>query len=388
MGIGQVIGRQSIMPMLTIAATVVGQSHLVRGAVCEDAYSIITSDDRRWTSAVLCDGCGSSRHAAEGAQRTSNFLAKALLQLSARLDAEGPGEWVIDEVVTAIASFREDMRAAYGSDLREYSATVVAAMVSERGGFMLHVGDGIATAFTETQGGQLILSSQSNPKNGEYANETFYLTGSDWVRNVYITPISHPALVLLCTDGAQDVLYAGNSPATAQIATLLNLCLSELDKGDLALEGFFSSPEAARRSNDDKGCIIIYPPSVLTKIECDKLIIGDAENNSNRPAHSPAYTPPQIKAQHDPKAIQTETLYDFQDQNIHAFGARRASIIAASIAMSIVIIALVGASIWYILYARSSAAPSQNISASASASASPPSESISAPPFQSDHRTK
>jgi len=369
------------MPMQTIAVAVVGQSHLLRGAVCEDAYSIITSDDRRWTSAVLCDGCGSSRHAAEGAQQTSNFLAKALLQLSARLDAEGPGEWIIDEVVTAIASLREDMRAAYGSDLREYSATVVAAMVSEKGGFMLHVGDGIATAFTETQDGHLILSSQSNPKNGEYANETFYLTGSDWVRNVYITPISRPALVLLCTDGAQDVLYEGNSPATAQISTLLNLCLSERDKGDLALEGYFSSPEAARLSNDDKGCIIIYATSIPTKVNSGKLIMRANENRAKRPTQLSVYTSPQLKAQHDPKTIQPEALYDFQDRNIHAFDARRVGFIACIIFISILNIALIGWGIWYILDVGAAAIPSQNTPASASASAPPPSESISAPPL-------
>jgi hypothetical protein len=370
------------MPMRTIAATVVGQSHLQRGAICEDAYSIISSDDGRWTSAVLCDGCGSSRYAAIGAQQTSSFLAAALLELSARLDAEGPGEWVVDQVVIAIASLREDMRAAYGSDLRDYSATVVAAMVSEKGGFILHVGDGIATAFGETQRGQIKLSSQSNPKNGEYANETFYLTEPDWVRNVYITPISHPALVLLCTDGAQDVLYDGNSPATERVVALLNLCLAEGDTAGLALEAFFSSPEAARRSNDDKGCIIIYHPSILSKVQSGNLILSFTKNESAQLKNSSPHTPTKVGAQPKPKFIQPASLYDTQDQNTRAFDLRRALTISAIIFISIVILTLTFGIIWYIISSWSAAEPPQNIPASESAPAALPSKNVpaSSPP--------
>lgn len=265
--------------MLTIAATVVGQSHLARGAGCEDAFSIVKSEDGRWTSAVLCDGCGSSKHAAEGARVTAHFLCQELVKLGLRLDVDGPGEWVVDKVVTAIASLREAMRSAYGPDLREYSATVVAALVSDRGGFMLHVGDGIASAFSGTDDGQLKLSSQSNPKNGEYANETFYLTEPGWIRNVYITPIaSNPAVVLLCTDGAQDVIYDDNSPVTQKATELLNICLANHNEGPRILEKFLLSPIAARRSNDDKGCIIIYNKSISSKAAFGELNITAADN--------------------------------------------------------------------------------------------------------------
>lgn len=267
------------MSILTVAATVVGQSHLARGAGCEDAFSIVKSEDGRWTSAVLCDGCGSSKHAAEGARVTAHFLCQELVKIGPRIDADGPGEWVVDKVVTGIASLREAMRGAYGSDLREYSATVVAALVSDRGGFMLHVGDGIVSAFSGTDDGQLKLSSQSNPKNGEYANETFYLTEPGWIRNVYITPIaSNPAVVLLCTDGAQDVIYDGNSPVTQKATEFLNICLANPSEGPHILEKFLLSPIAARRNNDDKGCIIIYNTSILLKAASGELNITAADN--------------------------------------------------------------------------------------------------------------
>jgi hypothetical protein len=257
------------MSLLAIGNKVIGPSHLARGAECEDALQILTSQDGRWVSAVVCDGCGSARNAASGAEHAAHFLAKALLSLADRLGREGPGEWVVDQAVTLVAALREDMRAAYGPDLREYAATIVAALVCDRGGFMLHLGDGIASALTAKGGAEseLTVAVQSEPQNGEYANQTFYFTEPDWIRNIRLTPISSPpTLILLATDGAQDILYRGNSLLPEQVLVMLKSALVGQQAPAVGLEHFLASEDAARISSDDKGCIIIYRPEVATQL--------------------------------------------------------------------------------------------------------------------------
>lgn len=257
------------MSLRAIGNAVIGPSHLARGAECEDALQILTSQDGRWVAAVVCDGCGSARNAASGAEHAAHFLAKALLSLADRLGSEGPGEWVVDQAVTLVAALREDMRAAYGPDLREYAATIVAAMVSDRGGFMLHLGDGIASALTAKAGAksELTVAVQSEPQHGEYANQTFYFTEPEWIRNIRITPVAaSPALLLLATDGAQEVLYRGNSLQADQVLEMLESTLVGQRAPAEALERFLASEDAARISSDDKGCIIIYRPEIATQL--------------------------------------------------------------------------------------------------------------------------
>lgn len=256
------------MSLRAIGNAVIGPSHLARGAECEDALQILTSLDGRWVAAVVCDGCGSARNAALGAEHAAHFLARALLSLADRLGREGPGEWVVDQAVTLVAALREDMRAAYGPDLREYAATIVAALVSDRGGFMLHLGDGIASALTAKGGAEseLTVAVQSEPQHGEYANQTFYFTEPDWIRNIRITPVASPALVLLATDGAQEVLYRGSGLQADQVLEMLESTLVGQRAPAEALERFLASEDAARISSDDKGCIIIYRPEVATQL--------------------------------------------------------------------------------------------------------------------------
>ena len=251
--------------MRAIGATVAGRRHVERGAPCEDAVAIVQTADRAWTAAVLCDGCGSARHAADGARFISTELAGALLGLSARLARQGPGEWVIDAVVGAIAALREKMRGRFGDRLDDHAATIVATLVSRRGGFLLHVGDGIATAIGPSGGDarQLRVVAQSDPRNGEFANQTFYPTEPDWIRNVWMTPVSGPALVVLCTDGAQELAYRGNAISPRALDHLLASVDGDEGGASARLGEALAGLETPTTSGDDLGIVLVYDEEML-----------------------------------------------------------------------------------------------------------------------------
>ena len=261
--------------MHAIGTTLAGRSHITRGVGCEDAFRISQSADQIWTSAVLCDGCGSVPKAAEGAAFISTYLSTALLELTARLEREGPGEWVIDAAVVRIAALREAMRSELKGPIGDYAATVIAALVSRQGGFILHIGDGIASSFTATGkvGGELAVSCQSDPKNGEFINQTFYLTGSDWIRHIQLIPVSRPSLILLCTDGAQELLYEGTSPHSNSLSTLLARSLTDAGKGEELLGNALLALDSPSNSGDDLGCVILYAQEIQSLAAAGRLSI-------------------------------------------------------------------------------------------------------------------
>jgi hypothetical protein len=276
--------------MRAIGATVAGRRHVERGAPCEDAVAIVQTADRAWTAAVLCDGCGSARHAADGARFISTELAAALLGLSARLARQGPGEWVIDAVVGAIAALREKMRGRFGERLDDHAATIVATLVSRRGGFLLHVGDGIATAIgpSGADARQLRVVAQSEPKNGEFANQTFYPTEPDWIRNVWMTPVSGPALVVLCTDGAQELAYRGNAISPRALDHLLASVGGDESGAVARLREALAGLETPTTSGDDLGIVLVFDEEMLGADRGVTLVVPDDPRPEPGPEAVPA----------------------------------------------------------------------------------------------------
>jgi hypothetical protein len=301
-----------------IGTTLAGRSHITRGVGCEDAFRIAQSADQIWISAVLCDGCGSVPKAAEGADFISTYLSTALLELTARLEREGPGEWVIDAAVVRIAALREAMRSELKGPIGDYAATVIAALVSRQGGFILHIGDGIASSFTATfkLDGELAVSCQSAPKNGEFINQTFYLTGADWIRHIQIIPVSRPSLIMLCTDGAQELLYEGNSPQSNSLSTLLATSLTDAGNGEELLGNALLALDSPSNSGDDLGCVILYAQEIQSLAVAGRLSIFVAPTPPLPTLPPPPASPPPPEFPKPPGGTQPMLLRRFGSRQL------------------------------------------------------------------------
>ncbi len=247
-----------------VAATTIGASHIESGRSGEDWYALSCSEDGKWTSAVVCDGCGSVSHALEGAKFISTFIAEYLTAMAPDLERRGPGEWTVDRIITIVVKLREAMRSNFETPITDYSATIVAAMVSRAGGFIVHIGDGIASVFSADKtatGLNLRVVGQSDPENGEYANETYYVTAPDWLRHLRVTPFGAADCILLSTDGAQSLFYKANTPRADEISTMLrDLSLLAPDDAGKFLENILNGDMANSLSNDDKTLVVLADP--------------------------------------------------------------------------------------------------------------------------------
>ena len=257
------------------AVSVRGSGHEQTGTPCQDACSVLESEDGRWVALVASDGAGSAKHADVSSALVASDFAKALIGLAREFDDRPPGAWTTDAVIEEIVRLRKILREEAGSDnISDFHCTLVAALLGPTGGFTIHLGDGavfggIANSSEESC---IDLSAEyfvSEPENGEYANETVFLTERDWIKHLRIQPLSKAGWLILGTDGGMALaMHEEKTPKTGFVVPVLRDIIGKanLEARNDALEKILTDRQADRLTNDDKTLV------VAVRSTCVKLI--------------------------------------------------------------------------------------------------------------------
>lgn len=242
-------------------ASVRGTGHLQTGTPCQDSFDISRSTDGKWIALVASDGAGTASRSKEGSQLVAKAFASDLIKIAGELDNKAPGAWVTDRVIEAIVRTRHELRrVAGGDDISSFHCTLVSALLGPSGGFSIHLGDGAVFGGTRSpsKNSTIDLGDDffvSEPENGEYANETVFLTERDWIKKLRIHPIGRVDWLMLGTDGGMALAMIGEKlPKSGFVLPVLsNLCQSkDQDNANSKLGEALSDPKADRLTNDDK----------------------------------------------------------------------------------------------------------------------------------------
>ena len=264
-------------------ASVRGTGHVQTGVPCQDSFQILDSRDGKWVALVACDGAGTASRSKEGAEIVSKSFAYDLIKLAVELDKTPPGAWVTDRVIEAIVRTRNELRrVADGDDISQYHCTLVSALIGPAGGFSIHLGDGavFGGALSPREINTIDLSNEyfvSQPENGEYANETVFLTERDWIKKLRIHPIGRVDWIMLGTDGGMALAMKDEKqPKSGFVLPVLsNLSQStNKDNANKLLLDALSDPKADRLTNDDKTLAIAMRREI-------KQIQGEFEINDD-----------------------------------------------------------------------------------------------------------
>jgi hypothetical protein len=253
-------------------ASITGSSHVGNGQPCQDASQVGTSQDGNWLVAVLSDGAGSAARSKEGSELAVNFFGEGMLNLCKELDTRQPGSWINDFVIQKVLDLRQKLREVGGTDnLKDFHCTLLAALLGERGGFAIHIGDGaiFGGKISKLENKSWIDNESyfcSAPENGEYANETFFLTDGNWIKHLRITPLTDLDWIFLGSDGATALALENEltprrqflEPAAAQIFRGND----KLDRDEI-LARILTDPRADKISSDDKTIIFAARESKL-----------------------------------------------------------------------------------------------------------------------------
>ena len=146
----------------------VGLYHEACGMPCQDR--VVVYRENGVVCAALADGAGSREYSALGAETVTRHIAKFLCQNFRELQdmAEtSAAHWLVDNCTQVLLQLEHP--------LRELACTLLFFAAQEDGTFLSgHLGDGIQISIKHR-----VAEVFSLPENGEYQNETYFITGQD-----------------------------------------------------------------------------------------------------------------------------------------------------------------------------------------------------------------
>ena len=238
------------------SASTIGKRNLEQGVAGQDASHCVVTDDV--LVAIVCDGAGSVLEGRTG----SEFIARTLAdQLSSTVQAELGAclEATIQSAVESVRTRLADLAASRQLALHDFSCTLLGCVATPGGGCFFHIGDGFA--IQQGAAGDTVLS---RPENGEYADETYFVTDENWQDHLRLTPLPAPepgCVIGLMSDGTAP--FAVNRarsgffrPFIDPIAAFLREATAP--NGNEALRNLLESPRACEISSDDKTLLLAF----------------------------------------------------------------------------------------------------------------------------------
>jgi hypothetical protein len=241
-------------------AAVAGRYHLDQDLPCQDAGHHAVEGEV--LVGAVCDGAGSASEGEFGARYFSRRVTERLREAvrGGQLDvaAETAMHDLLVDVVDEVRGEVEAIGQEWGVGLREFACTLVGCVASRRtGGCFFHVGDGFAVQRDGAAAAVLSL-----PENGEYSDETYFVTDEAWAGHLRLTPLpplSGGGLIGLMSDGTAP--FAIDRGRTGFFGPFIDPVLSFLRQaqereGSEALLHTLSSEKTKEITPDDKALLL------------------------------------------------------------------------------------------------------------------------------------
>ena len=237
-----------------------GASHLKDGTPNQDSAMVATPFLGRLGSAAIMavsDGAGSARYSQFGSRAACAAGVASLTRQLDRNPAIAVKEHLLRSALQrAVRSARRSVmetaqrshQAAGAVDVNDYACIVMLSLASERLVGVAHVGDGCVVV---GDGSEWRLLSASD--NGEFANETKFLTNPRNGPRVTVTSVSGIRCVAAITDGLQDVALSRGSAPYERFWTPLYRALarSSASTPNTVLETLLRKVADAGKATDD-----------------------------------------------------------------------------------------------------------------------------------------
>lgn len=237
-------------------AAVQGLRHEEEGVPCQDKIFSLTKNDV--TAIALADGAGSAGMSHFGAESAVRVVCEELCgNFRKFVDAKEADE-VRRAVLGRLLSELEAVAQEKQCRVHDLGSTLLAAAADEENLLLVHVGDGLIACCRDGK-----IFAASLPDNGEFANETVFITSHDAFprMRLYKGKTAGISAVILMSDGADGSFY---NRLDKKFAELLNeikrrcvMCPPEDSSADL--EELFMS-EVRENTRDDCSMILMCRP--------------------------------------------------------------------------------------------------------------------------------
>lgn len=251
-----------------LGASVCGTSHQRRSQPCQDAWATRIRDDGLLLAAVA-DGAGSATRSQDGAKWAVEAAIAHLANLTlppltkeenhdtGDSNLETPSEepdlnHLLQQALEAARTRVIEQAEAAGLPPRECASTLILLIASHEGVAVAQIGDGAAVMMDETG----TLTALTQPQQGEYANQTTFLTSEGAIAQADISIYPIPARgIALFSDGLQRLALEmpQGTPHERFFNPLFQFIQQDSDEAGAneQLQGFLTSPRVSQRTDDD-----------------------------------------------------------------------------------------------------------------------------------------
>lgn len=180
-----------------------GTAHREQGTECQDTAEYFERPDGAVILA-LSDGAGQAQYAKKASECNVHAVIELFQQISPdeflQFTREEQKQKILGQCIRRIA---EQAQKAGCEDLRQFSATLVFAVINSDFILTGHIGDG-AIYIADTDGR---ICFSSGPENKESSRQTFFTVSNDAYEHLYIEAVErkvqNPAMAVLMSDGPQ-----------------------------------------------------------------------------------------------------------------------------------------------------------------------------------------
>ena len=200
----------------SVSCAVQGRGHKRKNIPCQDKVA------RRVKNGVhviaLADGAGSASLSHFGAECVVNHIIKFVTEKFFDLIAESEGQKVTTEILSTILQALNEESQSLNCNLKDLASTLLVAAVSDENFFLAHLGDGVI-GYLNDKG----LKTVSIPDNGEFSNETVFLTSSNAASHfrIYKGALKNISGFILMSDGTEQSFYNKRTKKLAPVVKRL-----------------------------------------------------------------------------------------------------------------------------------------------------------------------
>jgi hypothetical protein len=219
--------------------------------------------------AVAADGAGTSGRASDGARLACEAILHQadLWGADAKTTLRSFGRKEVLAWVEAARQRISEVAVSQGLDRREFSCTLLVALVDDTAAVFFQIGDG-AIVYGDLQGA---YRPALWPQSGEYANTTWFVTDEDAAERVQSVAAEGVHEVALLTDGLQSLALRlasreAHGPFFEPLFARLRREAHAAPDGLMGeLRAFLDSPPVNRRTDDDKTLVLATRLGALPK---------------------------------------------------------------------------------------------------------------------------
>ncbi len=188
---------------VAVQGATIGKSHIQDNCVCQDKTFVYETSNA--LAVALADGAGSAKLSHYGAETVTRKVCKLLCERFDEFYNSNTPMPVKNTILSHLLKALQDTAIENQCELSDLASTLLAVVISNKRFLIIHLGDGVI-AYTKDDE----IKVASSPKNGEFANTTYFVTSScalEMMKLVKGLATSINGFILM-SDGSEASLYS------------------------------------------------------------------------------------------------------------------------------------------------------------------------------------